>query len=45
MSLGDVRTMMFYGLLDNVNLTHTVKRNTIILLKYSLTVPPGRKNN
>ena len=45
MFLGDVRTMMFYGRLDNVNLTYTVKRNTIIFLKYSLSVPPGSKNN
>ena len=45
MSSGGVHIMMFYGHPGNVNLTHSIKFITITFLKYSFSVPPGRKNN
>ena len=39
MSLGDVHIMMFYGLPENLNLTHFIKCITIKFLKYSFSVP------
>ena len=45
MSLVDVHIMMFYGRLENVNLTQSTKFITITFLKYGFSVPPGSKNN
>ena len=43
MSLGGVRIMMLYGHPEDVNLTHSLKFNTITFLKYSFSVPPESK--
>ena len=37
--------LMFYGRLENVNLTHSIKFTNVTFLKYSFSVPPGGKNN
>ena len=42
MSLDDAHILMFYGRPENVNLTHSVKFNTITFLNDSFSVPPGR---
>ena len=44
-SLDDFHVMMLYGRTKNVNLTRSVVSITITFLKYSLSVPPGSKNN
>ena len=43
MSPGDAPIMMFYGRPENVNLTHSIKFIIITFLKYSFSVPLGRK--
>ena len=45
MFLGDVHIIMFYGLHENVSLTHSIKFITITFLKYSFSLAPGSKNN
>ena len=46
MSLGEIPIMMFYGCLENVNLTHPTKFITLTLLKYSFSfsVPTGNES-
>ena len=41
----DIHIMMFYERPESLSLTHSVKLNTKTFLKYSFSVPPGRKNN
>ena len=46
MSLGDVHIITFYERSENVNLTHSLKFNTVTFSsKYIFSVPPGSKNN
>ena len=45
MSLEDVRIIMLYSCPKKVNLMHSAKFITIILSKYTFSVPTGNKNN